>query len=99
MGRINKWKLITDLQVRSRKEAIQKLEWYSLRWKIETFHQVLKSGCKAEESKLRTVERLVNLLAVLCILNWRIFWMTMINRAAPDAPPTPVFTRLELRPR
>jgi len=91
------WKLLTDLPVRSRKEAIQKLEWYSLRWKIETFHKIMKSGCKAEESKLRTAERLVNLLAVLCILSWRIFWMTMINRTAPDASPTLVFTRLELR--
>lgn len=91
------WKLLTDLPVRSRKEAIEKLEWYSLRWKIETFHKIMKSGCKAEESKLRTAERLVNLLAVLCILSWRIFWMTMINRTAPDASPTLVFTRLELR--
>jgi hypothetical protein len=91
------WKLLTDLPVRSRKEAIQKLEWYSLRWKIETFHKIMKSGCKAEESKLRTAERLVNLLAVLCILSWRIFWMTMINRTAPDVSPTLVFTTLELR--
>jgi len=68
-----------------------------LRWKIETFHKIMKSGCKAEESKLRTAERLVNLLAVLCILSWRIFWMTMINRTAPDASPTLVFTTLELR--
>ena len=90
------WKLLTDLPVRSRKEAVQKLEWYSLQWKIETFHKIMKSGCKAEESKLRTAERLVNLLAVLCILSWRISWMTMINRAAPDAPPLLVFTRLEL---
>src|SRR5580700_2301995 len=68
------WKLITDLPVRSRAEAIEKLEWYAMRWKIETFHKILKSGCKAEESKLRTAERLVNLVAVFCILSWRIFW-------------------------
>lgn len=46
------WKLITDLPVQSRKDAIEKLEWYALRWKIEVFHKILKSGCKAEESKL-----------------------------------------------
>ena len=91
------WKLLTDFPVRSRKEAIEKLAWYAQRWKIETFHKILKSGCKAEESKLRTAERLVNLLAVLCILSWRIFWMTMMNRSAPDAPPERVFTKLELR--
>jgi hypothetical protein len=38
------WKLITDLPVRSLKDAIEKLRWYSLRWKIEVLHKVLKSG-------------------------------------------------------
>ncbi|WFU39990.1 hypothetical protein QA640_37955 [Bradyrhizobium sp. CB82] len=52
------WKLITDLVVRSRSEAIEKINWYAMRWKIELFHKILKSGCKAEDSKLRTVERL-----------------------------------------
>ena len=42
------WKLLTDLPVSSRAEAIQKLAWYASRWKIETYHQILKSGCKAE---------------------------------------------------
>ena len=91
------WKLITDLPVTSRKEAIEKLKWYSLRWKIEVFHKILKSGCKAETSKLRTANRLVNLVSVLAILSWRIFWMTMMNRAAPDADPEVAFTALEIR--
>ena len=43
-----------------------------MRWKIETFHKILKSGCRAEESKLRTAERLANLIAMLCILAWRV---------------------------
>ncbi len=69
------WKLLTDLPVRSCLEAIEKLEWYAQRWKIETFHKILKSGCRAEEAKLRTAERLVNLIAILCIVSWRIFWI------------------------
>src|SRR5205807_7050736 len=32
------WKLITDLPVSSRSAAIEKVQWYALRWKIETFH-------------------------------------------------------------
>ena len=48
------WRLITDLPVYSRQDVIEKLEWYALRWKIEVFHKILKSGCKAEELKLRT---------------------------------------------
>ena len=90
------WKLITDLSVQSRQEAIEKLEWYALRWKIEMFHKILKSGCKAEESKLRTAQRLANLISVFCILSWRVFWMTMLNRSVPDAPPNLALTDVEI---
>jgi hypothetical protein len=90
------WKLITDLPVDSRANAIEKLEWYALRWKIEVFHKILKSGCKAEESKLRTAQRLTNLVSVFCILSWRVFWMTMLNRSAPDALPTLALTATEI---
>ena len=79
------WKLMTDLPVTSRRDAIEKLNWYTMRWKIETFHKILKSGCKAEDSKLRTAQRLTNLIAIFCILGWRILWLTMINRVTPDA--------------
>ena len=88
-------KLLTDLPVRSCLEAIEKLEWYAQRWKIETFPKILKSGCRAEEAKLRTAERLVNLFAILCIVSWRIFWITMLNRTQPHALPDEAFTKLD----
>ena len=93
--RIN-WKLLTDLPVQSRQDAVEKLNWYAQRWKIETFHKILKSGCRVEDAKLRTAERLVNLIAILCILSWRIFWITMQNRTSPEAPPASAFTELDL---
>jgi hypothetical protein len=67
-----------------------------MRWKIETFHKILKSGCKAEDSKLRTADRLANLISAFCILSWRIFWLTMISRCAPQAPAEAVFTSTEI---
>jgi hypothetical protein len=88
--------LITNLPVTSRAQAIEKLQWYALRWRIEVFHKILKSGCQAEQSKLRTAERLVNLLATLCILSWRIFWLTMINRSTQKARASLAFTPLEI---
>jgi hypothetical protein len=90
------WKLITDLPVQSRSDAVEKVNWYAMRWKIETFHKILKSGCGAEESQLRTAERLVNLISVFCVLSWRIFWLTMLNRTAPDAPPDLALTQSEI---
>jgi hypothetical protein len=91
------WQLITDLPIGSANEAVEKLDWYARRWKIELYHKILKSGCRAEDAKLRTAERLVNLLAVFCVLAWRVFWLTMLNRTAPDASPRLVLTNLEIR--
>ena len=31
------WKIVTNLQVTNLAEAVEKLEWYALRWKIEVF--------------------------------------------------------------
>jgi len=38
---------------------------------------------QGEESQLRTASRLTNLIAIFCILAWRVFWLTEINRSAP----------------
>ena len=40
------WKLITNLPVQSRRDALEKLSWYTMRWKIEAFHNILTSGVK-----------------------------------------------------
>jgi len=90
------WKLVTDLPVASPEGAIEKLQWYAQRWKIELFHKILKSGCRVEAARLRTADRLAKLIAVFCILSWRIFWTTMLNRIAPDAPPQSALTKAEI---
>jgi hypothetical protein len=90
------WKLVTDLLVASPEDVVEKLQWYAQRWKIELFHKILKSGCRIEAARLRTAERLTKLIAVFCILSWRIFWMTMVNRIAPDAPPQSALTDTEI---
>jgi hypothetical protein len=90
------WKLITDLPVHSRADAVEKLEWYAMRWKIEMFHKILKSGCKAEDAKLRTASRLAKLIAVFCILSWRIFFITMVTRSATKTPAKSALTDTEI---
>ena len=91
------WKLITDLPVHSHEAAVEKLQWYAMRWKIEVFHKILKSGCRAEQARLRTAERLVKLIAVFCLLSWRVFWLTMLNRVEPNLEPGLVLTDMETK--
>ncbi len=59
---------MTNLPVQTLEDALEKIRWYALRWKIEMFHKILKTGCRAEQAKLRTAERLSRLIAVFCIL-------------------------------
>lgn len=91
------WKLLTDLATPGLKDAVHKLDWYAMRWKIETFHKVIKSGCRAEDARLRTAQRLSNLLAINCIVAWRVFWLCMVNRTSPQASASLVFTDTEIQ--
>jgi hypothetical protein len=63
---------VTNLPVADFAAAVEKLGWYALRWKIETFHKVMKSGCRAEETRLETSDRLAKFLALIAVVSWRI---------------------------
>jgi hypothetical protein len=56
----------------------------------QVFHKVLKSGCQVLQCRLRTADRLIRYVAVLTIAAWRIFWMTIVSRNAPDLKPSAV---------
>lgn len=91
------WKLITNLAVKSHEDAVHKLQWYALRWRIETFFKTLKTGCKVEDIRLTTADRLANCIALCCVVAWRVSWLTMLTREAPKASPASVFTKAERR--
>jgi hypothetical protein len=86
------WKLITNLPVGTHADAVHKLEWYALRWKIETFFRTLKTGCRIEELRLATADRLANCIALCCVVAWRVSWLTMLSRETPEALPAAAFT-------
>lgn len=89
------WKLITNLPVATHADAVHKLEWHALRWKIETFFRTLKTGCRIEELLLATADRLANCIALCCVVAWRVSWLTMLSREASDASSAAVFTEAE----
>jgi len=91
------WKLLTDMKVSSFKDALKKIDWYKKRWQIEVYHKVLKSGCKVLDCRLRTFERLSRYVALMTVVAWRIFWMSMVGRRSPDLNPKFVFTNDELK--
>jgi hypothetical protein len=86
---------MTNLPVYTLEDGLEKIRWYALRWKIEMFHKILKTSCRAEQAELRTAERLSRLIAVFCILSWRVFWMTMVQRTDPEISAGAVITAQE----
>jgi hypothetical protein len=78
------WLLLTTIPVTNMPEAVQKIEWYRERWKIERFHYTLKSGCQVEELQLETKERLSNAIALYSIIAWRLNWLTYQARVTPN---------------
>ncbi len=57
---------------------------------------MIKFGCRAEDSRLRTAARLANLIAMICLVAWRVLWLTLLNRTDPKLPATLVLTEFEI---
>jgi hypothetical protein len=87
-----RWLLLTSLSVKSPLEALTVIGYYRLRWLVERYHFVLKSGCQVERLQLETAERLRRALAVYSEVAWRLLWLTYQARATPAALWTTVTT-------
>lgn len=79
------WLLLTTLPVISFEDAVEKINWYSRRWRIERFHYVLKSGCRIEELQFQTLDRLKKAIALYSLVAWRVLWLNYQARETPEA--------------
>jgi hypothetical protein len=85
------WLLLTTIDISSFTQACELLRWYTLRWGIEVYHRTLKSGCKIEERRLGTADRIEACLAIDMIVAWRIYHLTKLGRETPTVPCTVFF--------
>src|SRR5205814_7565827 len=53
-----RWLLLTSLPVETAEQALACVGYYRLRWIVERYHFVLKSGCRIERLQLETADRL-----------------------------------------
>jgi hypothetical protein len=91
------WFLLTTMDIRSAEDAEQCLRWYCLRWRIEDWHRVLKTGCRIEKLAHDTAERLRRAIAINLVIAWRIMLMTLLGRETPELPAEVLFSDIELR--
>jgi hypothetical protein len=52
------------------------------------FFKVIKSGFNVERCRLETADRLIRYLAIISIVAWRVFWLTLVSRTASGGLPS-----------
>lgn len=90
------WFLLTTMEISSSEQAERVLGHYCLRWRIEDWHRVLKSGCGIEELRNETVDRLERALAIYLVIAWRVMLMALLGREEPGLPPDVLFSDIEI---
>lgn len=91
------WFLLTTLKIDSAADIEKCLRWYTLRWRIEDWHRVLKSGCNIDSLAHETAERMRRAIAINLVIGWRIMLMTLLGREMPELPAEILFSDVELR--
>ncbi len=90
------WFLLTTLDVDSPEQAKTCLDWYCLRWRIEDWQRVLKSGCRVEPLQSETAEQLRRALAIHIVIAWRVLLLILFGRETPELPPEVFFSDYEI---
>ncbi len=86
------WLLWTTEPAGTFAELLAVLRLYQLRWLIEDFHLTLKSGCRIEELRLETADRLMKALVLYSAVALRIVALRDLARQRPNDPCTTILT-------
>jgi hypothetical protein len=92
-----RWVLLTTVAMGSRKEALRCLRWYTLRWRIEEWHRVLKSGCRIEAHQHRTADGLARAVCIDAVIAWQVMLLALLGREIPEMPCELLFSSWECR--
>ena len=69
---------------------------YRGRWIIEEYFKALKTGCQYEQRQLESAHSLLNALAVLAPVAWRLLLLRHLGRHAPNRPASDALSRSQL---
>jgi Transposase DNA-binding/Transposase Tn5 dimerisation domain/Transposase DDE domain len=85
------WILLTSLPIDTIDQVRLVVQYYCMRWMIEVFFRTLKSGCRVEERRFETLDRLLPSLAVYLAVTWRVLYVCRLGRSCPEISCEAVF--------
>ena len=77
------WKLVTSLEIEDLDNALKVVTYYSYRWRIETFHFILKQGCKVEQLQLEQEHNLKNAISLYSAVACKLLSIMYLSREQP----------------
>jgi hypothetical protein len=89
------WILLTSQPAGKSEQALQVLDHYCARWKIEEWHKALKTGCRLEQRQLRDWDRLEVLLGIFSVIAWRLLVLRDAARGNQTCPDEEVLTETQ----
>ena len=78
------WVLLTTLPISTVEEVAAIIRYYTVRWMIEVYFRTLKSGCRIEERRFETLDRMLVCTAIYLIVAWRTLYVCRLGRSCPD---------------
>jgi len=90
------WFLLTNLPVDSQEAIAFAVDCYRARWVIEEYFKALKTGCQFERRQLQSAHSLLNALAILAPVAWRILLLRHLARAGKNLPAANALTPKQL---
>lgn len=86
IGEKVEWFLYTDIEVNSVEDAVKVVQYYAIRWIIEIYHKILKTGLRAENLQLETAHALFAAISIMSIVGLRILDLRERLRMDPESP-------------
>lgn len=80
------WVLLTTEPVDDFKKALRVVDYYRSRWRIEEWHKALKTGCRIEDRRLQTWERMEVLLSICSVIAWKVLQLRHLARGEQVPP-------------
>jgi hypothetical protein len=90
------WFLLTNLPVNAPADIAFAVDCYRGRWTIEEYFKALKTGCPYEKRQLESAHSLLNALAILAPVAWRLLLLRHLARTDERAPATAALTPKQL---
>jgi len=89
------WILLTTLPISTLDEVCTVIRYYTVRWMIEIYFRTLKSGCRIEDRRFETLDRMLACTAIYMIVAWRTLFVCRLGRSCPDMPCNLIFDSSE----